>query len=395
MPQRRKKQGALPRVLFAAEIDPSGKFGSFEEQTFSLCRAFHERSGVFIPLYSSALGPKASAEYRAHGLRAESLDLGRFRLSTLARLVALVRGQKIEVVHWNFYEPIKNGYLWALSLLTPSVRHFFTDHISRSSTAGHPDGSYKSAGKRLLYRRFEKVFGVSDFVSNRLQEGGPWDNMSRWTLLVNTDRFIPSPSAREELRAAQGVGGRFVALVVAQLIPEKGVDVAIRAIRDLPDGAVLWVVGGGKDSDRLEALVRSLALEDRVRFFGVQWDVTPFMQAADCLVCPSLWAEAVGLVNIEALACGLPVVASRIGGIPEFVEDGRTGVLFTPGDHGQLTRAIDDLMADPQALRRMGAEARAAALEHFSILNRIEDYLAYYESTGGEREHADELHATA
>ena len=66
----------------------------------------------------------------------------------------------------------------------------------------------------------------------------------------------------------------------------------------------------------------------------------PLLQAADCAVCPSIWSEAAGLVNLEAQACGLPVIARRIGGIPELVEDGRTGFLFTPGDHRELAERL-------------------------------------------------------
>ena len=82
------------------------------------------------------------------------------------------------------------------------------------------------------------------------------------------------------------------------------------------------------------------------------------MQAADAFVCPSRWAEAAGLVNIEAQACGLPVLASRIGGIPEYVMDGRTGVLFPPGDAEELAAAVRRLLDDPERFREMGREAR-------------------------------------
>ena len=82
------------------------------------------------------------------------------------------------------------------------------------------------------------------------------------------------------------------------------------------------------------------------------------MQAADCLVCPSLWAEAAGLVNLEALSTGLPVVASRIGGIPEYVEDGKTGMLFPPGDHQALAALIRRLMDTPEEYQQLAAAAQ-------------------------------------
>jgi glycosyltransferase involved in cell wall biosynthesis len=385
----------LPRVLFAAEIDPSQKYGSFEEQTLSLGRAFRENSGVFIPLFSRGLGHEAGEDYRAHGLQAECLDLGRFRLATLMELARLVRRERIEVIHWNFYEPIRNGYVWGLSLLTPTVRHFFTDHTSRPSAPAGSPSRVKGALKRLTFRRYETVFCVSDFVAESLRSGLRWRNVARWTHLVNTERFSPDPAARRELRERYGAGDRFVAVVVAHLTPEKGVDVAIRAFAELPGEAELWVVGGGREREGLEGLARELVPGDRVRFFGARRDVAPFMRAADCMICPSLWAEAAGLVNIEALACGLPVVASRIGGIPEHVDDGRTGVLFTPGDHRELARALASLMGDRDALIAMGSAARAAALDRFSIQNRMDMYLDYYRPAAGGSRHAEVVHATA
>jgi len=121
-----------------------------------------------------------------------------------------------------------------------------------------------------------------------------------------------------------------------------------------------------------------LGLGSRVRFLGSQRNVEPFIQAADCALCPSVWAEAAGLVNLEAMACGLPVVASRIGGIPEFVEDGRTGFLFTPGDHRELAEWIHQLCDDPELRQRMGQEARSNAIRRYSTQGLLAEHLGIY-----------------
>jgi hypothetical protein len=115
--------------------------------------------------------------------------------------------------------------------------------------------------------------------------------------------------------------GKFVLLSVAHLIRAKGVDVALRALAELPPAVVLWVAGEGEEAGRLRELCRDLGVEGRVRFLGSQPHVEPYLQAAGCFVCPSLGAEAAGLVNLEAQACGLPVLASSVGGIPEYVAD--------------------------------------------------------------------------
>jgi L-malate glycosyltransferase len=381
----------LHRVLFATLMDPSQKFGSFEEQTFALAREFHARDGLFLPLYVAPLGPRVSAAYQAEGLSAESLDLRTFRPGTLFQLARLVKTYAIDVVHWNFFEPVKNGYVWGLSLLAPKVRHYFTDHNSRFAHTRVSGGGPQSVVKRAINRRYDQLFCVSDFVARSLQGPDRWENIRRWTLFVNTERFCPSPEARRALRDQHGGVGEFVALVVAYLIPEKGVDVVIRAFHELDGPSRLWIVGEGPERAKLEALARELAIEDRVTFFGMQWDVAPFMQAADCLVCPSLWAEAAGFVNVEGQACGLPVVASRTGGIPEHVEDGRTGMLVPPGDAPAIARALRQLQSEPDALQVMSAEARSFAVDRFSIRERIHEFLEFYTISPGalchDREH--------
>jgi glycosyltransferase involved in cell wall biosynthesis len=102
------------------------------------------------------------------------------------------------------------------------------------------------------------------------------------------------------------------------------------------------------------------------------------MQAADCLVCPSLWAEAAGLVILEAMACGLPVVASRIGGIPEFVLDGTSGLLFAAGNSRELAHRLNWLLSDEAARERLGQTARLIAVERYSSQNRIPDQIRLY-----------------
>ncbi len=167
-------------------------------------------------------------------------------------------------------------------------------------------------------------------------------------------------------------------LAVAHLIPEKGIDVALRALAELPADVVLWVVGDGSEAGRLRRLQAELGLGERVRFLGPQRNVAPYMQAADCLACPSLWAEAAGLVNLEAQAVGLPVVGSRTGGIPEYIAEGETGLLFTPGDFREMAECIRQLLGDRQLCRRMGQAARAHALRRFSPESRLSEYLQLY-----------------
>ncbi len=366
---------SLPRVLYAAALNPSIKFGSLEEQALELALAFRDSGGLFLPLFESPPTGDTAAAFLEAGVEADGLDLHDFSWSRLSQLLALIRKHRIDLVHWNFYHPM-NPYVAGLSLRAPHLRHVLTDHNSRIALDDSAKTGLGGRLRELFLRRYAKVFCVSEFVRDaRVREGGG-DREVVATHFVNTERFQPCPETRARLRA--NFDGDFVALVVAHLIPEKGVDVMLEALAKLPPELRVWVVGEGVYRNTLERMARELGVRDRVDFLGSQVYVEPFMQAADCLVCPSRWAEAAGLVNIEGLACGLPVVASRIGGIPEIVAHDRNGILVEVGDAGALANALQRLIDDPVYRGRLAQQARVDALAAFSAEGRIGDYLDRY-----------------
>ncbi len=364
-------------MLYLTDLFPSDKFGSMEEQIFELARAFHDDGGLLLPVFGGRPEPKVTERYSAAGLMVDGLDLHNFHASSLVHLLALIRKNKIGIVHWNFYSPI-NPYVWLLTVLAPQVAHVRTDHTSRTLPLGTPTRGAKRFLKSLLFRRYSKVLCISDFVVHCLEHQGSWSNISRCTYFINTNRFQPRADVRQQVRKRFEADEKFIVLLVANLIKEKGGDVAIRALAELPESMELWIVGDGRDQPRLVDLCDELSISHRVRFLGNQRNVEPFMQAADCLVCPSTWGEATGLVNLEALACGLPVVASAIGGIPEFVTDERTGLLFAPANHRELAEKLRRLYEDPELARRLSRHARLDAVEKFSIERRIPEYVHAY-----------------
>jgi glycosyltransferase involved in cell wall biosynthesis len=213
-----------------------------------------------------------------------------------------------------------------------------------------------------------------------LARQGTWSNVHVCKHFINTDRFAPNAAVRARMRKQLDAEQRFVALVIAQLIPEKGVDVALRALAELPERAVLWIAGAGSQANELQTLAHTLGVEERVRFLGLQRQVEPYLQAADCLVLPSRWQEAAGLVLLEAQSAGLPVVASRIGGIPEYVDEGRSGFLFTPESAAELADHLRTLCADAGLSRRMGAHARVHVIARHSVEAQMGTWLDLYRS---------------
>jgi glycosyltransferase involved in cell wall biosynthesis len=361
-------------------MDGSQKFGSLEEQIFLLARAFRDEGSLLLPLFVEPAYPDRPGPgvFEAAGLPTASLTLWGFRWKKLFQLHRLIGRHNIDLIHWNFYPPVFNGYVWGLSVLRPRVKHYFTDHNSRLLPLPGPPRGFNRWLKRLLLKRYRKVWCVSRFVEDCLARQQSWSNLACCLHFINTDRFRPDIEVRQKVRGELACADHFVVLAVANLIREKGIDVLLHALAQTPPDVRLWVVGTGPEAAALERLRDELGLEQRVRFFGQQVHVQPFMQAADCLVCPSLWAEAAGLVNVEALSTGLPVLASHTGGIPEYVEDGVTGYLFPAGNDQALAAGIRRLRDDPERCRRLGTAARTAAVQRFSAPARINDYLDLY-----------------
>ncbi len=370
---------ALPRVMYALKMDPDKKFGSMEEQIVMMSQAFAREGGLFLPLFLCEPSAFNVGQFAQRGVLAECLDSRAFRWGTLLRLGQLIRKHRIDGVHWNFVHPYLNRYMWGLSVLCPWLKHWYTDHNSRTFPIAPPSRGVKKWIKSLLLRRYTKVLCVSQYVQDRLKEQDVWRRLRCLRHFINTERFRPDPQLRDEKRREMGVGPDDVVILLAgYVIKDKGFDVVLRALPQLPEQVQVWLVGAGPEEANLRGLAEQRGLGARLRFLGMQRNVQPFFQAADVFACPSMWGEAAGLVNVEACAMGLPILASRIGGIPEYVADERTGFLFEPGDSADFARVALKLVGDPDLRRRLGRDARAWAVEQFSPAARVPDFLEFY-----------------
>ncbi len=166
-----------------------------------------------------------------------------------------------------------------------------------------------------------------------------------------------------------------VLLFVGRLQPWKGVETAIRALPHIPP-ATLLVAGDGEDRGRLERIAAELGLGGRVRFLGglERRELPRLYSSADLLLATSHASETFGIGPVEAQACGLPVVASRFGGFPEVVDEGRTGLLVPPRNPQALAGAVNSLLADPARRAAMAAAAPAWAAQFAwpAVTDRIE-----------------------
>jgi len=189
---------------------------------------------------------------------------------------------------------------------------------------------------------------------------------------VDTDLFVPGE--RAEARRRLGLDDRPVLLWVGRLAPIKGLDTlldAVARLRTTGQDARLLIVGGDADEPpndheaSLRRRIALLALEDSVRFVGPQpQSVLPlYYVASDVTVLPSYY-ESFGMVALEAMACGSPVIASRVGGLVTTVRDGVTGFLVPDSDVGALAERIEGLLADPDLRWRLGREGVRWAAQH-------------------------------
>ena len=157
--------------------------------------------------------------------------------------------------------------------------------------------------------------------------------------------------------------GARVLLAIARLTPQKGIDVAVRALATLPDDTVLVVLGEGPERARLEALGLELGVGGRLFLPGRVPDVAAWLRRATVLVHPARW-EGFGLGVLEAMLAGLPVVAADVSSLPELVVDGETGILVRPDDPPALGLGIARALDDPA---RLGAGGRERARGEFSV----------------------------
>ena len=190
---------------------------------------------------------------------------------------------------------------------------------------------------------------------------------------VDTTRYTPAASAeaKDAMRAALGWPKKgLVFLYVGRFSPEKRLAPFVDAWADATHKArgtfFFALVGGGAEEPAIVSSVRFARAQDRVKILAVREEVASIYAAADVFVLPSS-SEGLSNALLEAMASGLAVLASRVGGTPDAVADGRSGLLFSPGDQAELERQLGKLLERPELAMLMGKSARDAAVEKFSL----------------------------
>ncbi len=315
-----------------------------------------------LPLQGSAAVPVELDTARP------SLELVRFLRRENVRALYLTDRPPL---HWS-YPPLRAA--------TGVRRIVVHDHSSGSRV---PPRGARRAAKWLAARApgfaADAVVAVSDFVARRQLEVGllPASRVQRVYNAVQLPERGPAPGA---LRALLKIApDRPLVACAARCTPEKGLATLLRALELLPaPRPALACLGDGPAMPQLRALRDSLSSREDIFLVGYRADASSLIADADVCAVPSVWEEAFGLAVVEAMAQGKPVVASRVGGIPELVRDGVDGLLVPPGRPEALARALAQLLADPLRARRMGRAARKAVRGRFGLeekLRRVLDLL--------------------
>jgi starch synthase len=283
-----------------------------------------------------------------------------------------------ELVHSHTWYANLAGHLAKLLYGVPHVMTAHSLEPLRPWKAEQLGGGYalSSWAERTAIEAADAVVAVSGAMREDILSCYPALDPARVHVIHNgIDTTLYRPDHGTEALTRIGLDpDRPYVLFVGRITRQKGVPHLLRAVRDVDPAAQVVLCAGAPDTPEIDREFRDLYQElSRVRE-GVHWipqmlprpDVIQLLTHAAVFVCPSVY-EPLGIVNLEAMACGTPVVASRVGGIPEVVEDGRTGVLvpvddgFEPG----LAHALDAVLGDPDAARRMGEAGRRRAVEEF------------------------------
>jgi glycosyltransferase involved in cell wall biosynthesis len=304
------------------------------------------------------------------------------------RLARLIRRERPQILHTHTAKAGTVGRVAALlagSRRPPIIVHTFHGHVLRGYF-----GPLRSWFFRILERRLAAgttaLIAVSPQVRDDLVSLGvaPRDRFVVVRLGIELDQRVASEqNGRAESRRYLGIpADRFAVGWIGRMTGVKRTDdvlVAFKRLRDEGVDAVLCMVGDGPDRVQLERRAHELGVIRDTLFLGYQEDVAPFYSAFDALVLPSS-NEGTPVSAIEALAAGRPVVATRVGGVPDVVRDGEDGFLVETGDTVELAARLAQLARDPELRERMGQQGRERVLPRYAVDRLVDDVDRLYRS---------------
>lgn len=355
-----------PVVL--AELAGSASYGGGErylELLFGRLDRTRYRAMLICPEPGPFVGRMKERGVETHLVQLAPL----FNPLALWRLTRLLRQKRVTILQThgaraNFYGRIA-GRLASVPVIISTVHNSLKDYEVRSLRRW-----LYAFLLRLTLPLVHRIVCVSEANRRDLIEECPAASAKAYTVYNGVDpSAFPSQLDRQTVRQKFGITQGPVLVTIARLTEQKGHRYLIQALPRLlqtwPQLCCMFV-GEGELRDALHHMAIDLGVEQACRFMGVREDIADILAAVDVVVLPSL-SEGFPFVLLEALAMGCPVVASRVNGIPELIENQKTGLLVSPRDPHALMVAIREVLSNPTAASKMGAEGRAVVRERFTV----------------------------
>jgi glycosyltransferase involved in cell wall biosynthesis len=359
--ERPEVPGGRIRVV---EVLATGTNGGAQEHVFGLLTRLDP---LRYDVHVVSLSPGSSVRnLERHGISVTVIDEPDDAIATGA-LAALLSDMRPEVLHNHMYRAELVGTRAAIALgEVGRLRPYVVSTVHSSRVRSEEDRRIL----RLLTPRIDRLIAVSRSIVDKLRhegrDGAPISLIHNGVDLERYDHQGPCCTLREEY-GLPGEGP--IVGVVARLEPEKGhptlLEAWVSVVAAVPD-ATLLIVGEGSRREALEDLARELGVAGHVVFTGRREDVPAVTAALDVAVLPS-YREALGLTILEAMALSRPVIASDVGGIPEMIEDGVTGLLVPPRDPQALAAAIVRLLRDHPLADTLARAGHDLVHERFCI----------------------------
>ena len=376
---QRSRPSELPVVLDARVVAGSG---GGPDKTILNSPQFLARAGYrMICAYMHPPSDPGFEQLRSRAavLRAplvSVVDRGPWDCSVIGGLLNLCRRERVRIWHGHDYKSNLLGLLlnrfWPMRLVT--TLHGWVRHTRRTPLYYKID--------QLCLPRYEAVISVSpDLYERSLACGVPADRCVLIENGIDIGQYARRRSVGEAKRLLGQPAERFVLGAVGRLSTEKGFDLLIRAVQRLLQDRLdvaLVIAGEGDEAPRLQQLIDALGVGDRVRLLGFCADPRLIYEALDVFVLSSL-REGLPNVLLEAMAMAVPVVATRIAGVPRLVADGVNGRLTEPGDSEALRQGIAHLADDGELRARLGQAGRRTIEERYDFARRMQKIANLYD----------------
>ena len=367
-------------------ISSSGMYGA-EAVILNLCRSLNE-SGHDCQIAVFAHEPEPNLELwkkaQAHQVESHIIPCkGRVDRQVTGRIRDLARNVKADIVHAHGYKADVYTYFALRKRRVPllSTCHTWYDNDPLVTFYGVLD--------RHVLRRFDSVIAVSREVSERvLKAGVPAEKVHLIRNGIDVRPFVAAAASR---RDAPEIPGPMTVGIVGRLAPEKGIDVFIRAallVLQWAPGTRFVIVGDGPEGCNLRELANQLHVEDSISFLGLRNDMPEVYLSFDLFVSSSR-QEGLPMAILEAMASGLPVIATKVGEVSTVITQGATGLLVDPENSEQLARSIVALLGDSLLRSQLGSSAIETVARDFSAQRMANDYVCLYESTLNSAERRD------